>query len=186
MDSVHEENGVCHPCFLMKKQAVHKDSFSSLILWSIVVLRLHMCCITALLSRTALRMLETLCGFQMVGARFLLFFCLFFKFFLFFRQELCLQQVLFPPQEVLHPSHSQEQHLGWWVSLATLLSFPPPDPCWLGVGLQPPAGAGVPMMPQQPVMYGQPMMRPPFGAATGPGVQVSLAATWMFYCSPRL
>ncbi|KFP02059.1 Clathrin coat assembly protein AP180, partial [Calypte anna] len=37
----------------------------------------------------------------------------------------------------------------------------------------PPAGAGVPMMPQQPVMYGQPMMRPPFGAATGPGVQVS-------------
>uniref|UniRef100_A0A8B9SZS8 Synaptosome associated protein 91 n=1 Tax=Anas platyrhynchos TaxID=8839 RepID=A0A8B9SZS8_ANAPL len=36
----------------------------------------------------------------------------------------------------------------------------------------PPAGAGVPMMPQQPVMYGQPMMRPPFGAAAGPGVQV--------------
>uniref|UniRef100_A0A8C0EWI7 Clathrin coat assembly protein AP180 n=1 Tax=Bubo bubo TaxID=30461 RepID=A0A8C0EWI7_BUBBB len=40
----------------------------------------------------------------------------------------------------------------------------------------PPAGAGVPMMPQQPVMYGQPMMRPPFGAATGPGVQVSVTA----------
>ncbi|KFV76745.1 Clathrin coat assembly protein AP180, partial [Dryobates pubescens] len=37
----------------------------------------------------------------------------------------------------------------------------------------PPAGTGVPMMPQQPVMYGQPMMRPPFGGATGPGVQVS-------------
>ncbi|OXB65818.1 hypothetical protein ASZ78_016071 [Callipepla squamata] len=37
----------------------------------------------------------------------------------------------------------------------------------------PPAGPGVPMMPQQPVMYGQPMMRPPFGAAAGPGVQVS-------------
>ncbi|KFO11245.1 Clathrin coat assembly protein AP180, partial [Balearica regulorum gibbericeps] len=37
----------------------------------------------------------------------------------------------------------------------------------------PPAGTGVPMMPQQPVMYGQPMMRPPFGAAAGPGVQVS-------------
>uniref|UniRef100_A0A8B9BSL9 Clathrin coat assembly protein AP180 n=1 Tax=Anser brachyrhynchus TaxID=132585 RepID=A0A8B9BSL9_9AVES len=36
----------------------------------------------------------------------------------------------------------------------------------------PPAGTGVPMMPQQPVMYGQPMMRPPFGAATGPGVQL--------------
>ncbi|KAM6208761.1 clathrin coat assembly protein AP180 isoform 2-T2 [Sarcoramphus papa] len=40
----------------------------------------------------------------------------------------------------------------------------------------PPAGTGVPMMPQQPVMYGQPMMRPPFGAATGPGVQVSVTA----------
>uniref|UniRef100_A0A8C3C2H9 Clathrin coat assembly protein AP180 n=1 Tax=Cairina moschata TaxID=8855 RepID=A0A8C3C2H9_CAIMO len=39
----------------------------------------------------------------------------------------------------------------------------------------PPAGAGVPMMPQQPVMYGQPMMRPPFGAATGPGVQVGVS-----------
>nr|XP_021149131.1 clathrin coat assembly protein AP180 isoform X14 [Columba livia] len=39
----------------------------------------------------------------------------------------------------------------------------------------PPAGTGVPMMPQQPVMYGQPMMRPPFGAATGPGVQFSCA-----------
>uniref|UniRef100_A0A663DZV6 Clathrin coat assembly protein AP180 n=1 Tax=Aquila chrysaetos chrysaetos TaxID=223781 RepID=A0A663DZV6_AQUCH len=40
----------------------------------------------------------------------------------------------------------------------------------------PPAGTGVPMMPQQPVMYGQPMMRPPFGAATGPGVQVRVTA----------
>uniref|UniRef100_A0A8B9ZFC7 Synaptosome associated protein 91 n=1 Tax=Anas platyrhynchos TaxID=8839 RepID=A0A8B9ZFC7_ANAPL len=39
----------------------------------------------------------------------------------------------------------------------------------------PPAGAGVPMMPQQPVMYGQPMMRPPFGAAAGPGVQVGVS-----------
>uniref|UniRef100_A0A7M4FHC2 Clathrin coat assembly protein AP180 n=1 Tax=Crocodylus porosus TaxID=8502 RepID=A0A7M4FHC2_CROPO len=39
-----------------------------------------------------------------------------------------------------------------------------------GFGM-PPAGAGVPMMPQQPVIYGQPMMRPPFGAASGPGVQ---------------
>ncbi|XP_040454032.1 clathrin coat assembly protein AP180 isoform X22 [Falco naumanni] len=41
----------------------------------------------------------------------------------------------------------------------------------------PPAGTGVPMMPQQPVMYGQPMMRPPFGAATGPGVQLSPSPT---------
>eukprot|EP00076_Gallus_gallus_P019661 XP_015140147.1 clathrin coat assembly protein AP180 isoform X19 [Gallus gallus] len=41
----------------------------------------------------------------------------------------------------------------------------------------PPAGPGVPMMPQQPVMYGQPMMRPPFGAAAGPGVQLSPSPT---------
>uniref|UniRef100_A0A8C6ZX45 Clathrin coat assembly protein AP180 n=1 Tax=Nothoprocta perdicaria TaxID=30464 RepID=A0A8C6ZX45_NOTPE len=41
----------------------------------------------------------------------------------------------------------------------------------------PPTGAGVPMMPQQPVMYGQPMMRPPFGAAPGPGVQLSPSPT---------
>ncbi|KAM7061475.1 clathrin coat assembly protein AP180 isoform 12-T12 [Acridotheres tristis] len=41
----------------------------------------------------------------------------------------------------------------------------------------PPAGAGVPMMAQQPVMYGQPMMRPPFGAAAGPGVQLSPSPT---------
>ncbi|XP_008939176.1 PREDICTED: clathrin coat assembly protein AP180 isoform X5 [Merops nubicus] len=41
----------------------------------------------------------------------------------------------------------------------------------------PPGGTGVPMMPQQPVMYGQPMMRPPFGAAAGPGVQLSPSPT---------
>ncbi|XP_054250478.1 clathrin coat assembly protein AP180 isoform X26 [Indicator indicator] len=41
----------------------------------------------------------------------------------------------------------------------------------------PPAGTGVPMMPQQPVMYGQPMMRPPFGGAAGPGVQLSPSPT---------
>jgi len=31
MRSIHEENGVCHPCFLMKKQAEHqrKNSFYS-------------------------------------------------------------------------------------------------------------------------------------------------------------
>uniref|UniRef100_A0A8D2LXC0 Synaptosome associated protein 91 n=1 Tax=Varanus komodoensis TaxID=61221 RepID=A0A8D2LXC0_VARKO len=45
-----------------------------------------------------------------------------------------------------------------------------------GFGMQPP-GAGVPMMPQQPVMYGQPMMRPPFGAAAGPGAQLSPSPT---------
>uniref|UniRef100_G3VM10 Clathrin coat assembly protein AP180 n=1 Tax=Sarcophilus harrisii TaxID=9305 RepID=G3VM10_SARHA len=40
-----------------------------------------------------------------------------------------------------------------------------------GFGM-PPAGAGVPMMPQQPVMFAQPMMRPPFGAASVPGAQL--------------
>ncbi|XP_058031727.1 clathrin coat assembly protein AP180 [Ahaetulla prasina] len=45
-----------------------------------------------------------------------------------------------------------------------------------GFGMQPP-GAGVGMMPQQPLIYGQPMMRPPFGAAAGPGAQVSPSPT---------
>ncbi|XP_040839633.1 clathrin coat assembly protein AP180 isoform X5 [Ochotona curzoniae] len=40
-----------------------------------------------------------------------------------------------------------------------------------GFGM-PPAGTGMPMMPQQPVMFSQPMMRPPFGAAAGPGTQL--------------
>lgn len=39
---------------------------------------------------------------------------------------------------------------------------------------QPPAGTGMPRMAQQPVMFAQPMMRPPFGAAAAPGTQVSL------------
>ncbi|EPQ10028.1 Clathrin coat assembly protein AP180 [Myotis brandtii] len=39
-----------------------------------------------------------------------------------------------------------------------------------GFGM-PPAGTGMPMMPQQPVMFAQPMMRPPFGAAAVPGTQ---------------
>ncbi|XP_029416847.1 clathrin coat assembly protein AP180 isoform X9 [Nannospalax galili] len=42
---------------------------------------------------------------------------------------------------------------------------------------QPPAGAGMPMMPQQPVMFAQPMMRPPFGAAAVPGTQLSPSPT---------
>uniref|UniRef100_U3DN23 Clathrin coat assembly protein AP180 n=1 Tax=Callithrix jacchus TaxID=9483 RepID=U3DN23_CALJA len=41
-----------------------------------------------------------------------------------------------------------------------------------GFGM-PPAGTGMPMMPQQPVMFAQPMMRPPFGAAAVPGTQLS-------------
>ncbi|KAM9000882.1 clathrin coat assembly protein AP180 isoform 1-T1 [Sarcophilus harrisii] len=45
-----------------------------------------------------------------------------------------------------------------------------------GFGM-PPAGAGVPMMPQQPVMFAQPMMRPPFGAASVPGAQLSPSPT---------
>uniref|UniRef100_A0A8D1B6D9 Clathrin coat assembly protein AP180 n=1 Tax=Sus scrofa TaxID=9823 RepID=A0A8D1B6D9_PIG len=40
-----------------------------------------------------------------------------------------------------------------------------------GFGM-PPAGTGMTMMPQQPVMFAQPMMRPPFGAAAVPGAQL--------------
>ncbi|XP_039708776.1 clathrin coat assembly protein AP180 isoform X3 [Pteropus medius] len=45
-----------------------------------------------------------------------------------------------------------------------------------GFGM-PPAGTGMPMMPQQPVMFAQPMMRPPFGAAAVPGTQLSPSPT---------
>uniref|UniRef100_A0A8I6A7J5 Clathrin coat assembly protein AP180 n=1 Tax=Rattus norvegicus TaxID=10116 RepID=A0A8I6A7J5_RAT len=41
----------------------------------------------------------------------------------------------------------------------------------------PPAGTGMTMMPQQPVMFAQPMMRPPFGAAAVPGTQLSPSPT---------
>ncbi|XP_032999216.1 clathrin coat assembly protein AP180 isoform X2 [Lacerta agilis] len=52
---------------------------------------------------------------------------------------------------------------------------PPAQPA-PGFGMQPP-GSGVPMMPQQPVMYGQSMMRPPFGAAAAAGAQLSPSPT---------
>nr|XP_038938047.1 clathrin coat assembly protein AP180 isoform X18 [Rattus norvegicus] len=45
-----------------------------------------------------------------------------------------------------------------------------------GYGM-PPAGTGMTMMPQQPVMFAQPMMRPPFGAAAVPGTQLSPSPT---------
>ncbi|XP_076773621.1 clathrin coat assembly protein AP180 isoform X12 [Arvicanthis niloticus] len=45
-----------------------------------------------------------------------------------------------------------------------------------GFGM-PPAGTGMTMMPQQPVMFAQPMMRPPFGAAAAPGTQLSPSPT---------
>ncbi|XP_077759330.1 clathrin coat assembly protein AP180 isoform X3 [Canis aureus] len=45
-----------------------------------------------------------------------------------------------------------------------------------GFGM-PPAGTGMPMMPQQPVIFAQPMMRPPFGAAAVPGTQLSPSPT---------
>ncbi|XP_049551305.1 clathrin coat assembly protein AP180 isoform X5 [Orcinus orca] len=41
----------------------------------------------------------------------------------------------------------------------------------------PPAGTGMPVMPQQPVMFAQPMRRPPFGAAAVPGTQLSPSPT---------
>uniref|UniRef100_A0A4W3JF42 Clathrin coat assembly protein AP180 n=1 Tax=Callorhinchus milii TaxID=7868 RepID=A0A4W3JF42_CALMI len=45
-----------------------------------------------------------------------------------------------------------------------------------GFGMPPP-GAGVSMMPQQPMMYSQPMMRPPFGAGAVPGAPLSPSPT---------
>lgn len=179
MDSVHEANGVCHTCFLMKREAEHqcKDSFNSHSLkycsFEVRYYLLHNSCTFQKNPENAgdsMRFPDSWCYRDS---------CIF----KFFRQEPCLQQVLFLPQEVLHLSHSQEQHLGWWVSSVTLLSFLHPEPDSHCINLQPPAGTGVPMMPQQPVMYGQPMMRPPFGAATGPGVQVSVTSRWMFNCS---
>ncbi|NP_001264911.1 clathrin coat assembly protein AP180 isoform X10 [Mus musculus] len=41
----------------------------------------------------------------------------------------------------------------------------------------PPSGTGMTMMSQQPVMFAQPMMRPPFGAAAVPGTQLSPSPT---------
>nr|XP_033723412.1 clathrin coat assembly protein AP180 isoform X14 [Tursiops truncatus]XP_033723413.1 clathrin coat assembly protein AP180 isoform X14 [Tursiops truncatus] len=41
----------------------------------------------------------------------------------------------------------------------------------------PPAGTGMPVMPQQPVMFAQPMRRPPFGATAVPGTQLSPSPT---------
>lgn len=48
---------------------------------------------------------------------------------------------------------------------------PPVGQPGAGFGM-PPAGTGMPMMAQQPVMFAQPMMRPPFGAAAAPGTQL--------------
>ncbi|XP_057383725.1 clathrin coat assembly protein AP180 isoform X4 [Balaenoptera acutorostrata] len=45
-----------------------------------------------------------------------------------------------------------------------------------GFGM-PPAGTGMPAMPQQPVMFAQPMRRPPFAAAAVPGTQLSPSPT---------
>ncbi|XP_069829631.1 clathrin coat assembly protein AP180 isoform X9 [Dendropsophus ebraccatus] len=45
-----------------------------------------------------------------------------------------------------------------------------------GFGL-PASGTGVPMMPQQPMMYGQPMIRPSFGGASVPGAPLSPSMT---------
>ncbi|XP_067416849.1 clathrin coat assembly protein AP180 isoform X2 [Emydura macquarii macquarii] len=55
-------------------------------------------------------------------------------------------------------------------------SVPPVAQPGAGFGMAP-AGTSVPMMPQQPVMYGQPMMRPPFGVAPGSSAQLSPSPT---------
>uniref|UniRef100_A0A8C2VID0 Clathrin coat assembly protein AP180 n=1 Tax=Chinchilla lanigera TaxID=34839 RepID=A0A8C2VID0_CHILA len=56
-------------------------------------------------------------------------------------------------------------------SVPPVAGAPPVGQPGTGFGM-PPAGTGVPMMPQQPVMFAQPMMRPPFGAAAVPGTQL--------------
>ncbi|KAM7136866.1 clathrin coat assembly protein AP180 isoform 4-T6 [Molossus nigricans] len=53
---------------------------------------------------------------------------------------------------------------------------PPVGQPGAGFGM-PPAGTGMPRMTQQPVMFAQPMMRPPFGAAAAPGTQLSPSPT---------
>ncbi|KAM4772719.1 clathrin coat assembly protein AP180 [Rhinophrynus dorsalis] len=55
-------------------------------------------------------------------------------------------------------------------------SVPPVAQPVAGFGL-PPSGTGVPMMPQQPMMYGQPMIRPSFGGASGPNAPLSPSPT---------
>ncbi|KAG8582120.1 hypothetical protein GDO81_007926 [Engystomops pustulosus] len=45
-----------------------------------------------------------------------------------------------------------------------------------GFGM-PASGTGVPIMPQQPMMYGQPMIRPSFGGASAPGAPLSPSMT---------
>lgn len=81
-------------------------------------------------------------------------------------------------------SHNKSQFLPAWFSqklskacqrwcACLVMHSRLPDLLWLFFPLQPPAGTGMTMMPQQPVMFAQPMMRPPFGAAAVPGTQVS-------------
>ncbi|XP_070081366.1 clathrin coat assembly protein AP180 isoform X27 [Equus asinus] len=56
-------------------------------------------------------------------------------------------------------------------SVPPVAGAPPVGQPGAGFGM-PPAGTGMPMMPQQPVMFAQPMMRPPFGATAVPGTQL--------------
>ncbi|XP_035384023.1 clathrin coat assembly protein AP180 isoform X2 [Electrophorus electricus] len=51
-------------------------------------------------------------------------------------------------------------------------AMPPPMGAQSGFGMPPSAGAGAPMMPQ-PMMMGQPMMRPPFAGTAVPGAPLS-------------
>ncbi|XP_030640420.1 clathrin coat assembly protein AP180 [Chanos chanos] len=51
-------------------------------------------------------------------------------------------------------------------------AMPPPMGAQPGFGMPQAAGAGAPMMPQ-PMMMGQPMMRPPFAGAAAPGAPLS-------------
>ncbi|XP_050995991.1 clathrin coat assembly protein AP180 isoform X15 [Acomys russatus] len=71
-----------------------------------------------------------------------------------------------PPQGTVPPTSSVPPGAG----------APPVGQPGAGFGM-PPAGTGMTMMPQQPVMFAQPMMRPPFGAAAVPGTQLSPSPT---------
>ncbi|XP_029451373.1 clathrin coat assembly protein AP180 isoform X9 [Rhinatrema bivittatum] len=58
----------------------------------------------------------------------------------------------------------------------SVATTPPVAQTVSGFGM-PPSGTGVPMMPQQSMMYPQPMMRPPFGASPVTGVPLSPSPT---------
>lgn len=169
MNSIHWENWDCHIGFLMMKKTEHqcKDWFSSLILQ-----KHHGFEIRYYVLQTFLPSFFFNCVF-------------FFNLFLFLDRSRASSKWCSSHRRC---STCRTARSSIWdgesLSFVTWLSLLYPETYSHCFNLQPPAGAGVPMMPQQPVMYGQPMMRPPFGAAAGPGVQVGVSVRWMFNCYP--